>query len=95
MTTDLYIPKGQIGPTALRTGCYTWGEILALVARELHRSGEVRAARVTVKSGRKTVREYLRERFGVVTGPREYYHRPQWTPDRADRQEFLSALRQA
>jgi hypothetical protein len=29
---------------------------------------------VTVKSGRQTVRE-LRERLGVVTGPREYYHR--------------------
>ena len=93
MTTDTYIPTGQIGGP-LNRACYTWGEVLALAARELHRTGDVRAARVTVKSGT-PVRQYLRERFGVVTGPREYYHRREWTPDRADRQEFLSALRRA
>lgn len=70
MTTDTYIPTGQIGATALKDGWYSWGELLTVAARELHRTGEVRAARVTVKSV--PVRAFLRERFGIVTGPREY-----------------------
>lgn len=93
MTTDTYIPSGTIGNLPLSRACYTWCEVLALAAQELHCTGEVRAARVTVK--RTPVRQYLRERFGVVTGPREYYHRREWTPDRADRADFLRALREA
>jgi hypothetical protein len=38
--------------------------MLNLVAAELWRRGEVWAARVPVKSGRVTVRQYLREGFG-------------------------------
>lgn len=52
-------------------------------------------AGVTLRAGQKTVRQFLRDRFGIVTGAREYQHRPNWTPDRADLQEFLRALRDA
>jgi hypothetical protein len=66
-----------------------------MAAVELWQCGEVDATRVTLKAGRMTVRQFLRERFGIVTGAREYWTRPQWTPDRADLQEFLGALRDA
>lgn len=91
--TDLYIRSGKIGKTDLNNGCYMWGEMLSIVAAELWRRGEADAARVTVKAGRFTVRQFLRQRFGIVTGAREYWQRANWTPDRADLQEFLSALR--
>ena len=35
----------------------------------------------------------LLQRFGVATGRREFWCRPQWTPDRADLAEFLRVLR--
>lgn len=93
--TDLYIHRGRIGQRQLSSGCFTWHEILCLASVELWRSGEANAARVTLKAGRQTVRQFLRERFGIMTGAREYWHRDGWTPDRADLQEFLGALRQA
>jgi hypothetical protein len=66
-----------------------------MAALELWRRGEADTARVTLKAGHQTVREFLRERFGIVTGARQYWHRENWTPDRADLQEFLGALRDA
>ena len=57
------------------------------------RCGEADAARVTLKARRQTVRGFLLARFGIVTGAREYWHRENWTPDRADLHEFLGALR--
>ncbi|MFN0101431.1 MAG: hypothetical protein ACKV2U_04990 [Bryobacteraceae bacterium] len=66
--TDLYIHRGKIGQTDLDNGCYTWGEVLSIVAAELWKLSEVDAARVTVKSGRLTVPQFLRQRFGIVTG---------------------------
>jgi hypothetical protein len=57
-------------------------------------ASEADAARATLKAGRKTVRQFLRERFGIVTWVREYWHRENWAPDRADLQEFLGALRE-
>ena len=92
--TDLYIRHGRIGSRLLSVGWHSWGEVLSLVAAELWRCGEADAARVTLKAGRQTVRAFLRERFGIVTGRREYWHRPQWTPNRADLQEFLGVLRE-
>lgn len=93
--SDLCIREGRIGARPLAHGWHSWGEVLSLAAAELWRTGEVEAARVTLKSGKMTVREFLRQRFGIVTGAREYWHRPQWTPDRADLHEFLGALRAA
>jgi hypothetical protein len=88
--TDLYIERGQRPPPAIE--CVLL-EVLAMAAAELWRRGEADAARVTLKGGRCTVWKFLRERFGIVTGAREYGHRSNWTPDRADLQEFLGALR--
>jgi len=94
--TDDYIQHGRIAHTDLRkAGCYTWHETLGLVAAELWRRGEANAARVTLQAGLQTVREFLRTRFGIVTGAREFWHRENWTPDRADLQDFLAALRDA
>jgi hypothetical protein len=91
--TDLYIAEGDIGRVSLSSACYTWHDTLRLVATELWKRGEAERARVMLKAGRVTVRQFLRERFGIVTGAREYWHRENWTPDRADLQEFLRALR--
>lgn len=93
--TDLYISKGQIGQRPLSSACYTWSEILQLAAIELWRRGEADGARVTLKAGRQSVREFLRVRFGIITRAREFWHRENWTPDRADLHEFLGALREA
>jgi hypothetical protein len=93
--TDLYISQGRIGLCDLSSACFTWSEVLRLVASELWRCGEADAARVTLKAGRQTVREFLRTRFGIVTGARQFCHRESWTPDRADLWEFLGALRNA
>lgn len=94
--TDLYISQGRIGCIELRkAGCYTWHETLRLVASELWRRGEAERARVTLKVGRQTVREFLRTRFGIVTGAREFWHRASWSADRADLADFLGALRDA
>ena len=93
--TDLYISQGRIGQRRLSSACFTWHETLRLVASELWRRGEAERARVTLKVGRETVREFLRTRFGIVTGAREFWHRENWTPDRADLQDFLAALRDA
>lgn len=91
--TDSYIAEGRIGSQQLSSGCYTWHETLRLAAAELWRCGEAETTRVTLRSGRLTVRQFLRKRFGVVTGVREYWHRATWTPDRADLHEFLATMR--
>ena len=66
--SDLVIREGRIGTRTLSHGWHSWGEVLSLAAAELWRSGEAEAARVTLKAGGVTVREFLRERFGIVTG---------------------------
>ncbi len=50
--TDLYISQGRIGQRRLSSACFTWSEVLQLVALELWRRGEADAARVTLKAGR-------------------------------------------
>ncbi len=72
-----------------------WHEMCRLAAAESWRRGEAEHARVIVKAGRMTMRQFLRERFGIVTGAREYWHQENWTADRAELQEFLGALRNA
>ena len=93
--TDLYIGEGGIGERPLSNACYTWHEVLSLAATELWRRGEAERTRVMLKARRQTVRQFLRTRFGIVTGAREYWHRENWTPDRADLQEFLAAIKAA
>lgn len=91
--SDVYLAQGRIGQHSLSDGCYTWADTLRMAATELRQRGEADAARVTLKSGKVTVREFLRQRFGVQTGRREFWCRPQWTPDQADLHEFLRVLR--
>jgi hypothetical protein len=93
--TDSYISPGRIGKLDLRSGCFSWVEVLELAAGELRRTGELSVARHAVQSGAVTVRQFLFRRFGIVTGRREYWTRSGWTPDRADAHEFLGALRRA
>jgi hypothetical protein len=93
--TDLYIAKGPVGRTDLSAGCWTWHETLALVAADLTRNGEVESARVRLKARLQTVRAFLQARYGIFTGPREYWHRENWTPDRADLRDFLRACQRA
>jgi hypothetical protein len=92
--TDLYIGTGKIGQHPLSSAFYSWPEVLRLAAIELWQCGEAEGARVTLKAaGGPSARAFLRERFGIVTGRREYWHRENWTPDRADLKDFLGALR--
>ena len=91
--SDCYIAEGRIGRFELSRGCHTWHEMLRLVAAELWRCGEAERTRVTLKAGGVTVRQFLRGRFGIATGAREFWHRETWTPDRADLHDFLRALR--
>lgn len=93
--TDNYIPTGKIGQMPLSRAAFNWFDVLDIAARELRRTGEADAARVTLRAGRQTVRQFLRERFGIVTGPRLAWHRENWTPDRADLHDFLRALSRA
>ena len=88
-----YLAQGRIGQHALSDGCHTWGDVLRMAAAEVRQRGEADAARDTLKSGKLTVRQFLLQRFGIVTGRREFWCRPQWTPDQADLHEFLRVLR--
>ena len=92
--TDNYIPTGKIGALKLSSACYNWYEVLRLAAKELHAKGEADAARARLRSGSITVRRFLDERFGILTGARQAWHRPNWTPDRADLHEFLKTMQQ-
>lgn len=87
--TDLYIGTGKIGQPLYRARV-TRGPKSFDSQPWSYGGGEAEGARVTLKAaGGPSVRAFLRERFGVVTGTREYWHRENWTPDRADLQEFL------
>jgi hypothetical protein len=93
--TDSYIGTGKVGARPLSSACYTWHDILAMVAIELWRRGEAEHARVMLKAaGGPSVRQFLLARFGIVTGSRQFWHRENWTPDRADLQEFLRAIQE-
>jgi hypothetical protein len=93
--TDARIPTGRITAVNLANGCYTFGEVCALAATDLTRRGEAAAVLAQLGSGGVTVRDYLRERYGAVTGPREYYTPPHITPDAADLKMLRAALRRA
>ena len=51
--------------------------------------------RARLKARVTSVRVFLRECYGIFTGPWEYWHLERWTPDRADLKDFLRALRGA
>lgn len=93
--TDSYIEQGVLGQRVLADYCHSWAEVSRLAAEELWRCGEAESARLVLKSRKWTVREYLRWRFGVATGRREYFTPSYLTADRADLREFLAALRDA
>lgn len=54
----------------MRRGCYSFGEILDLVAHHLVWTGEAQAVETRLRGGSVTVRAFLRERYGVITGER-------------------------
>ncbi len=74
--SDNYIPSGGIpdviggGVRNLRSGCYTFGDILDLAAHRLVSTGEAAAIGAQLRAG-VTVRALLLERYGVVTGESE------------------------
>ncbi len=73
---DCYIPSGCIPDVLkgtirnLRDGCYSFSDILDLAAHHLVYTGEARAVERRLRAG-VTVREFLRERYGVCCGPSE------------------------
>jgi hypothetical protein len=90
---DDYIPSGCIpdvirgGVRNLSSGCYTFGEILDLAAHHIVWTGEAQAVEARLRAG-VTVREFLRTRYGVVTGAGE-------RGDRSDLKRFRSWLADA
>ena len=93
--TDMYVAQGRIGRINLSSACHNWHEVLAMVAADLTRRGEDAAVRARLKARVISVRAFLQERYGIFTGPREYFHDSWMTPDRADLKEFLRAIREA
>src|SRR5215204_5151924 len=93
-STDMYVPAGAVGKIDLSGGCYTAYEVMRLAADEIAKSGAASEVRALLASG-VTVRELLRQRYGCYIGPREYWHDPRLTPDRADRRDFLRILGRA
>jgi hypothetical protein len=75
---DFYIPSGKVpdvlrgGVTLdLRAGCYSFSDILDLVAHHLVWIGEAKAVESRLRGGPVTVRAFLKERYGIVTGASE------------------------
>ncbi len=93
--SDSCIRQGRIGGRDLSHGWYSWAEALSVAAAELSNCGEVESVRVALSDGTQTVRQFLYERFGVVTGRRESWHRKDVAADEADLREFIGALREA
>lgn len=93
--TDVYVAKGQIGHINLSSACYTWHEVLAFVAADLTRRKEDAAVRARLKARVISVRAFLLERYGIATGPREYFHDSWISPARADLKDFLRACQRA
>ena len=91
---DARISTGRIARVNLADGCFTFCEVLALAAQDLTARGEAAAVLARLTGG-VTVRAFLRERYGAVTGPREYYTPPHRTPDAADLRALRCALRRA
>lgn len=72
--TDDYIPSGCIPDVLrgtvrdLRRGCYSFADILDLAAHHLVYTGEAAEVEARLRSGAVTVRDFLRERYGVYAG---------------------------
>lgn len=93
--TGMYVAQCRIGRINLLSACYNRHEVLAMVAADLARRGEDAAVRARLKAHVISVRAFLQERYGIFTGPREYFHDSWMTPDRADLKDFLWACRRA
>lgn len=78
---DYYVPSGCIPDVLkgtvrnLRSGCYTFGDILDLAAHHLVWIGEATTVEARLRGGAVTVRAFLRERYGVFTGKSERGHK--------------------
>lgn len=92
---DAYLPTGRIAAVNLANGCFTFADACALAAADLTLRGEARAVLDRLNGGAVTVREWLRENYGVVTGAREYFTPPHRTPDECDLRMLRAALRRA
>jgi hypothetical protein len=90
--TDGYLPTGKVGKRDLSAGWYSFAEALSVVADYLVAQGRDRAILQGLRASGMTVREYLRAEFDIITGPREAWHDPHITPDRADMRSFRFAL---
>ena len=66
-----------------------------MVAADLVRRGEDAALRARLRARVISVRGFLREHYGIVTGPREYWRDSRLTPDWPDLQDILRAIREA
>ena len=95
VVTDLYVASGQVAKLDLRRGCYTAYELFQLAARDIADLGHESAVRILLKNGISTVRGFLQARYGCFMGPREYWHDSRFTPDQADRRDFLRILGRA
>ena len=75
--TDDYLPEGRVPDVLkgtvrdMRDGCYSFGEVLDLAAHQLVWTGEASAVEARLRGGAVTVRQFLRERYGIVTGESE------------------------
>jgi hypothetical protein len=90
--TDLYVESGRVGRLDLMDGCYTTFEVFELAARDIVACGDDVAVRSLLRSGVTTVRRLLAERYGVVTGQREYFTPSHLTHNEADCRDFLRVL---
>lgn len=55
---------GRIGSVDLQHGCYTFWEVIALMARDIAKSGKGAEVRSAIADG-KTARQLMRELYGV------------------------------
>jgi hypothetical protein len=91
----MYIPCGRIGNVDLNNGVYTAYEVFQLAARDIAGLGLAVEVAALLRAGRQTVRGFLTERYGVVTGPRQYWTPTGRMPNEADVRDFLRVLGRA
>ncbi len=66
---DAFTETGWIAGVDLRSGCYDFGDCLDLIAHHLVATGRDRAAARMLTRRVKTVRQFMREEYGVSFGP--------------------------
>jgi hypothetical protein len=90
--TDSRLDSGRIGKRNLAAGWYSFAEALSMVADYLVAQGRDKAILKGLRASGMTVREYLHAEFDIVTGPRDTWHSPHISPERADMRSFRFAL---